>query len=425
MCTIQRPEDKTMIYWNNPMDKKRILLIGLFLLSVVLIGFALWRLFFATKEPSPSVVRRPEREDEIPGAFPSADTGAPAIPGTPSAPGTLPSIPSVLPPTTQPGAAITPTKTISVPVAHVDTDHQNGLVFYNKQDGKFYRLNADGSVTALADTVFYNVESATLSPTKDEAIIEYPDGANIYYDFTTKKQVTLPKHWEDFSFAPNGDQIAAKSLSLSPENRWLIAADPTGASIELIEPLGDNADLVSVNWSPNNQIVAFSKTGNPIGGDRQEILLVGKKGENFPALVVEGRGFEASWSPSGEKLLYSVYNGASNYQPTLWITSADPGSIGLDRTLLQLNTWPDKCAFATDQYLYCAVPTQLPNGAGLAPQIAENIPDVLVRIDLETGTKTPIPLSENHTINSLTVSKSGTTLFFTDSHQSGLFSVAL
>lgn len=407
------------------MDKKRLIIIGLFVLATFLLGWGLWQLFFA-KEKTEIARDRQKKEDttQTPGAFPTAKPGTPVTPGVPTGSLALPSI-GTIPDVTPPGGPSAPQQTITAPVASAQKDSSGGLTFYNKQDGKFYRLNNDGGVTLLSDTVFYNVESAVMSPTKDEAIIEYPDGANIYYDFTTKKQVTLPKHWEDFSFAPNGDQIGVKSLSFSSENRWLIAADPTGSSIELIEPLGDNADLITVNWSPNNQIVAFSKTGNALGGDRQEILLVGKKGENFPGLVVEGRGFEAAWSPSGQKLLYSVYNGQSNYQPTLWITDASPGSIGANRKPLQINTWSDKCAFASDQYLLCAVPTSLPTGAGLAPQVAQTIPDALIHIDLSTGTKIPVPLVGSHTINSLVVAEDNKTLYFTDANQSGVFSIPL
>ena len=74
----------------------------------------------------------------------------------------------------------------------------------------------------------------TWSPTQTASILEYPDGSNIYYDFDTKRQVTIPKHWEEFSFAPQGDRITSKSIGFSPENRWIVSANPDGTDVKIV-----------------------------------------------------------------------------------------------------------------------------------------------------------------------------------------------
>ena len=409
------------------MDKKRLALIAIFIIICVGIGYLLYKVFFA-KEKLTFTKKTPVTTTVQPGTLPTASEGGqPAI--TPTKPGQLPTAPTV---PTKPtikipgqGESYPITQAINAPVLGINTNGTNFPKFYNQTDGKFYRLDATGNVQALSDEVFYNVKNITWSPTKNESVIEYPDGSNIYFNFETKKQVTLPKHWEQFSFSPRGDKIAAKSVGLSPENRWLITADPQGKSITMVEPMGEFADKVTVNWSPNNQIVATSFTGEALGADRQEVLMVGLNHENFKSLIVEGRGFQGSWSPTGEKMLYSVYSTRSNYKPELWIVNASGDNIGTGRKMLNLNTWSSKCTFNDDRFVYCAVPQTLQTGAAFAPSVADNTPDMIYKIDTETGLKTEINLKDNHTVSSMYIGNNGKTLYFTDKNSTGLFNIPL
>ena len=201
--------------------------------------------------------------------------------------------------------------------------------YYNANDGKFYRVMPSGSIQKLSDNVFFNAQKVTWAKNQNQAVIEYPDEAKIIYNFDTNKQVTLPKHWQDFSFSESGAQIAAKSVGLDPSNRWLVTINNDGTGARLIEPLGENADKVIVNWSPNQQVVAFSQTGEPQSGERREVLFVGLNGENFKSTIVEGSGFEPQWSTTGKKLLYSVYNSRSDFKPELWLVDSAGHNSGL------------------------------------------------------------------------------------------------
>lgn len=307
--------------------------------------------------------------------------------------------------------------------------HQSpeGLQYYNATDGLFYTLNENGDITAMSDDVFFNVDEVTWNPDGDIAVIEYPDGANIIYNFATKQQTTLPRHWEDFDFTSNGSNIIAKSIGVTEENRWLVTVDTTGNNITLIEPLGDNADRVTVSASPNNQVIAFSRTGNAVGQDSEEILLVGKQQENFKSLIVEGRGFDPLWSPSGNQIVYSVFSARSDYKPELWVVSAAGSTIGSNRKLLNINTWASKCTFgATDTTLYCAVPGTLERGAGFAPELANNTADLIYKIDVTTGARTLVNTGDTlSVVDQLFVSEAEDQLYFTQSVRSGVYEVAL
>jgi len=406
------------------MDKRKIIFAGIFLIVCVAVGFLLYWVFFAKKEPT-TPAEKPGAEAPA-GQFPAAGAGQPT---TVTKPGKLPTAvtkpitPKTVVPKIAPAYPIT--SKIDASILGAGKDTVGSAKFYNTTDGKFYRLGKDGKVAALSDEVFFNVQNVTWSATKNESIIEYPDGANIYYNFDTKKQVTLPKHWQEFAFSPLGDKIVSKSVGLAPENRWLITADPQGKSIKMIEPMGENADKVVVNWSPNGQIIATSRTGEAQGADREEILFVGLQGENFRSIIVEGRGFESQWSPTGKKLMYSVFSGRSDFKPELWIVNAEGDSIGTGRKMLNLNTWSEKCAFNDDRFVYCAVPTQMQTGAGFAPGLADNTNDKIYKIDTETGIKTELQTDGYQVVSGMFISDDGKTLYFTDKNKIGLFGLPI
>jgi len=408
------------------MDKKRIIIVIVFIIITILLGLALYWVFFAEKEPT---IPTGPGEGITPGtgAYPSSETGD--ITGREEiAPGVLPSS------EIRPGTSFKPgevtkaereTKLVDSSILDPSINSQGNPQFYNRNDGKFYQVLSDGTVRVLSDKVFYNVDKVTWSPNDNEAVIEYPDGSNIYYNFQTQEQVSLPKHWEDFSFSNEGAKIASKSMGYSPENRWLITSNPDGGNVQYIEPLGENGYKVDVDWSPTRKIVALSRTGDALGTDRQEVLLIGQNGENFKSLTVEGRGMVSQWSTTGQQLLYSVYNTNSEYKPELWIVNADGDQIDTNRRALSINTWADKCAFAGERYVYCGVPVELPVGAGFEPTIADNIQDTIYRIDLQTGSKTTIATDEAHVIDQIFVSADGSTLHFTDKTEAGLFTIEL
>jgi hypothetical protein len=390
---------------------KRIGLIILFILITIGIGFGLYFMIFGFPEGEPTVP--PGEIINEPGTgLPPAE---PAIP--PTVPPTEPDVglpePAVSPIADGGVTQVTPITSASTRSASLSTDGR--LSYYNRNDGKFYRVLPDGTVATLSDEVFFNVQEATFAPNGDTAIIEYPDGSNIYYDFNTNKQVTLPKHWEDFDFSPQGTQIAAKSIGMDPSNRFLVVSNPDGSGALPIQELGENADKVIVDWSPNNQIVATSMTGRKFSVDRQEIYFIGQNFENFRSLTVEGLNFEPKWSPTGEQLLYSTASNISDWKPRLWIVDASGDDIGLNRRMINVNTWADKCTFSGADTVYCAVPRELPRGAGLQPRIADNTPDDIMKIDLVTGLQTMVAIPEgSHTVDKIMISPDGSNLYFTD-----------
>lgn len=301
-------------------------------------------------------------------------------------------------------------------------------IYYNKSDGRFYQIDENGRKRLLSEKVFYNVKDIKWSPTKDKAIIEYPDGFKIVYDFQREKQYSLPKNWSDFSWNSTGSMFAFKSIGRHPENNWLSIALPDGTRARAIEPMGENADKVIVSWSPNNQVIAFSETAEPKGTWTHEVLLIGLHGENFKSLVVDGRRFEPKWSPKGDKIIYSVYSPKTDFKPNLYIVNAQSDEIGTGLIDTGLKTWASKCTFnSSGTVLYCAVPKNLPEGAGMLPELAKDTSDDFYKIDVLTGEK--MLLAETafgeYNVKEIYLSSDETKLYFVDGNTGQLSFIRL
>lgn len=303
-------------------------------------------------------------------------------------------------------------------------DDSGDLRYYNQEDGKFYRLKENGEIELLSDRVFHEVENIEWSPTKNKAILEYPDGSNIIYNFDTEEQTTLPQHWEDFDFSTDGSEIVAKSIGKDPDNRWLIVTDEKGGKTQAIEKIGEYEDTVYPEWSPNEQIVAMYTKGKDF--DNQEVFFLGKNNENFQSTVIEGRDFRPQWSKTGDKLLYSTYSSENDMNPKLRSVNAQGGTIGSGRQSLDLNTWSDKCAFATNEEIYCGVPENLESGSGMFPELANQTKDSLYKVNIQTGQKELIAIPDKDiNISDLSVSSQGDKLYFKDNLSGNIHKIDL
>jgi len=212
---------------------KKLFLVILFFGLVFIIGYFLWSIFFRAEivptEPTtiPTVI--------IDG-LPSAGTSTGGIIGEETKPSGLPEgIPYTNVPSGQDADAIatggiTAVKTIAdSPTLNPTLSNDGKVQYYDKSDGHFYMIDKNGNKILLSDKVFHNVENIVWAPTKEKAVIEYPDGNKILYNFDTETQVTLPSFWQEFSFSTDGDKLVSESIGLDPENRWLVISNVDGS----------------------------------------------------------------------------------------------------------------------------------------------------------------------------------------------------
>jgi len=400
---------------------KRILLIVGFVASVFAIAAGLYYAFFRQSIPEEPTVQPGEEE---PGALPSAGGPGERPPAAPSGTGGLPPASEVA----DGGRTVTTALTQSEVTGVTLSGDGSSVNFYNPNDGKFYTVDAEGNIVLLSDEQFPEVENVEWNGDADKAVLEFPDGSNVVYDFDAERQVTLPSHWEDFEFSATSAEIEAKSDAVDPNNRWLVTVNADGSGAEAFQALGENGDKVTVSWSPNNQVVAFSDTASSLSGglDRKLILPIGLNGENYRGLTVEGLGFLPNWAPDGKHLLYSVAGDYSSNKPLLWVVDATPATMGENRHSLSLNTWADKCTFTDSSTAYCAVPRNLPNNSGLQRALYENYPDSVYKVDIVQNKVTLVAIPEEDVaMSDLRVSDDGATLYFVSGDDGTLQSIRL
>lgn len=297
--------------------------------------------------------------------------------------------------------------------------------YLNTKDGKFYRLGADGQAVALSDQTFFGASDVFWDGAGERATIEFEDGSNIVYDFATKKQVILPAHWQDLKITTNGDSIAFKNMAYEVENRYLAISKFDGSQPKIIESIGVNADKVQINWSPNSQVVAQYIEGKD--SSRSEVYFVGQNKENFRSMVVQGRGFEGKWSPSGNFMLYSTYDVNDGYRPSLWISAASGENIGASRSPIPLRTFVDKCTFAEDRFVICGAPEEMPAGAGLNRNEADKTQDNIWLMDLATGDMRMIAKPQGaRTVENIMYSASNPgKIFFSEKNDNRIYQINL
>lgn len=410
--------DNLRYFWEN-LDKKKFFLIAAIVIAVIVLGYiiyAIWR-------PAPAPLINTNQPGA--GGFPATGPGGVNVGETGQA--NLPPTGQGEQPVTGGGAAIplvaaggnTLTKVLSDNSTSFPAATSAAVRYYDSATCQFYELSPTGSKKSLSSDQYCNVQKATWSPGTSSAVLEFPDGSNVVYDFKSKKQYSLPREMENFSWSPDGNKIAGKYMGNDIGDRWVVAVNSDGSALRGVEPMGDNADKVDVEWSPNNQVVALSRTGEPSGAFTQQVLLVGFNQENFKGLYIDGRGFEPKWTPDGKRLLYSVFSDKTGFRPSLWLVDGTPDRAGLNKQNLNLGTWADKCNLI-GTYAYCAVPTDLPEGAGLVRELANGVPDSVWRIDLTTGATNLLatPVSDDGkglSVTSLTASADGNWVYFTDS----------
>jgi hypothetical protein len=157
----------------SPTVKRALLILG-FLVLVGLIGFGLYYMFTRSQAPTatrPPVAGAPTGSGALPGSQTRTTTAGVGDGGVGA--GGLPTAGITRQPDNQnfyrPQAVTQLTKDLAV---YPSVASNNGsLRYHNASDGKFYKTNADGSLSSLSDQVFFNVQDVTWAKTQDKAVL--------------------------------------------------------------------------------------------------------------------------------------------------------------------------------------------------------------------------------------------------------------
>jgi len=408
--------------------KKILILVG-FIAVVAVIAFGLYYFFFksAITPSRPAYIQ--EGEGLKPGELPQVINANARPEANVNVNAGLPAVGQIAakPSSVARGGLTQTNRLTDGPVKGAIVAPDGSLIYYDEATGKFYRRLKNGALVELSGKIFHNVENITWAKGANQAILEYPDGSNIMYNFDENKQYTLPKEMQDFSFSDTGGSIAAEIIGPNEENNWLVTANPNGTGIKFVEQIGDKMDDVLVDWSPNSQVVAAYRES--YDANRQEVILIGQNHENFKSFIPQGRGFESQWTPEGDKLLYSVYNSDENFRPKLWLANAGANNFGYNNISLNLNTWAHKCTVNQNSTAaYCAVPEELPLGSAWYPELADGIRDDFYYIDLATGRYTLLAIPSGdltHSASQVYLAPDEDELYFVDQTDNNVYSIDL
>ena len=225
-----------MINWQNVNWKKIIIIVG-FIAVTILLGYLLYYMFF--KPIITPTIEKPTTVEinQLPIGKQGEQPGKIA-PGEPSAvkPEPTVSITKIPAPAGKKvdqiaQGGVTAVNTFGTEISRDLTLDASGdkSIVYNPGTGKFYSFDADGGKQLLSDKVYKDVKNISWSPQKEKAVLEFPDGTNVLYNFNENKQITLPKDWADFSFNGAGNQIAFKDMNAKTEFRFLSIANADGS----------------------------------------------------------------------------------------------------------------------------------------------------------------------------------------------------
>ena len=394
-------------------SRLKIILLALALaIGTILIGWLLYALLLKPAPPAVEVQTEQTTDSQTGGGTLTLSEEAGERAGTeePTGTGTLPSA------VASGGATFTQRLTSTGIDAPTLLDG-NAIAYYNPIDGRFYMIDDSGNIKVLSNAQFPGAASVVFADSAEIVALEFPDGSNILYNLEQEKQITLPSHWEEFEFSGDGSQVINKVITASGSNNALTISQSDGSKTTAIADLGGNADKVTVNWSPNNQVVGFSQTGSTQSGfGRSQIYLIGVDGQEAGAIIVEGANFSGIWSPSGNTILYSVALASNDDRPSLWLTNAT-GEVGHDRTRLEVETWVEKCTFTGEESIICAAPKEVTAGSGIDDRLITSS-DNIYEINLISGRAKLLatPVLDLKLFN-LKVSDDGTLLYFTDQYE--------
>lgn len=415
---------------------KKILLIILFILVIIGIGILLYNIFFKEEE-----VIIPITPDGPIGSLPDVAEGTVAMRETGEGDSEQLKAEDIFVDSTEisdiaMGGFTNSKEVVSKNVKAPNfSDINNGLVYYDRQNQSFYQTLDNGTTLKMSDNKFYSVVDVVWSPTKNQALIEYPEDENVpynkvLYDFDKDRALTsFQKEMNDFNFSSNGEDLSAKWVGDYQDHNYVVSSDIYGNDFKFIEPMGDKAKDVQTVWSPDGEVLATYREA--IDGDRQEVFFINENGKNLNSLVVDGRGFECTWSPKGDKILYSVFKAQTDYNPTLWIADGQGDDLGGGKRYVGLDTWVDKCDFSSSEgnLVYCAVPDYLPTGSGWYPELATDIPYQIYRVDVSTGRKEKVanPVINNNrvSIEEIYLGEDDQILYYKNAADGHLYSIDL
>lgn len=372
MDTLNRT--KHIIYWS----------LGILVLAVL--GFMVWQYLVPLISRSPKTPGgATEPVSGSIGQFPEGSIGdqlqerdQPFTPRTEN--GSAPSIPFA----DQPLVQLTDYSVISPSL----NEKGDAIIFYKKDGGDLMKLSFDGAgEEKLSHITIVGLTEALWSPKRDRAAVFYLDGETLkgFLHIGTSSVAVLPQNVKSFSWSPNGSQFAyatRKDAALD-----LIIADASGKNAKTIF---STPVLDSHIWWITTDSIAFQTA--PSGFADGFVFLYSRGSGKFTKILGPLRGLSANWSSDGKRVLVSSAVSGGNTALNIY------DAAGKQIFTTGLATIAQKCAWASNDRIYCASPKETAQNAVLPDDYLRgelNTVDRVVRIDLKTKETAEVFSGEN------------------------------
>ena len=210
--------------------RKKIVLIILFSLIILVLGFLIYRIFFSVNKTE---IQNGQQQINQDGSLPQLGEGSvnTQTGETGFVPGVGTGQNQQIVPETQidefaQGGFTKAKEDIASPIRSQSfSDSNNGINYYDPQQQSFFRISDSGEIIKLSDQKFYSVENVTWSDKNNRAIIEYPDGTKILYDFNKDRSLaTFPKDMKEFAFSASEEKIASKWVGQYEDYNYIVVA---------------------------------------------------------------------------------------------------------------------------------------------------------------------------------------------------------
>ncbi|SDX55364.1 hypothetical protein [Paenibacillus sp. CF384] len=183
----------------------------------------------------------------------------------------------------------------------------DGSIIGASYAGGAYTATAEGDIAALKEL------------DKGALIIVAKLGNSIYYNSNADEALKVlhldTKETKDMGLGSVGSVIP------SPDGKQLLVKQYDGSKVKLVlcdldggnaKTIAEGAEIGAISWSADQRLIAYSMQGEASGATVKGLYVHDLLSDEATRVVVDvENAVSSSWSPSGNKLSYSVWNGSS------------------------------------------------------------------------------------------------------------------
>ncbi|MFA5871796.1 MAG: hypothetical protein WC858_03645 [Parcubacteria group bacterium] len=296
--------------------------------------------------------------------------------------------------------------------------------------GQINQVDFSGKLDRVISTVaFSGIRQVLWNKPKNKLLVRTSTSsgnAKFYsHNASDKSSTPLKDNLDSAAWSNLGDKIIYKYFDPKSRKRTISVSDPDGKNWRDLA----NFDYVGVEISavPTSSLVSFWPSANAFTST--SVNTIQFSGENKKEILKDRYGVDVLWSPNGAWAAVSYTDQKGGHKTDLAIMNPDGGQF---RTLI-FPTFASKCTWSNDsQYLYCALPGDIPETSVLPNDWNENkvsTSDTFWRIEIASGKKERLVDTEkiagSYDIFRPFLSPDGKTLFFINKRDGKLYKLAL